>query len=348
LRLLSEFFVPARRQSGDESLADFAVRRFGREAFERLIQPLVGGIYTADPYRLSMNATMARFAAMEHQYGSLIRSAFAARQPATSSLEKHHDAGARYGLFVAPQLGMQQLVDAIAARLPPRSVRLGCRVQSMTRQGDEAWHLQVSQRDGHVQQLDAQAVILAVPAPQAAKLLVTTHPALAQEIEAIPHASTAVAILGCSRQSVAHRLNGFGFVVPLVERRRILAASFSSIKFPRRAPDNHLLLRVFIGGACQPEALQHSNDELLAIAKQELRELIGLQGDCDLELLVRWTNAMPQYHVGHVQRVEKIEQYANDLPRFALAGNAYRGVGIPYCIRSGEDAARRVIEACRL
>ncbi|MDA1050449.1 MAG: protoporphyrinogen oxidase [Planctomycetota bacterium] len=331
-RLAWERFVP-RRDEADESLHDFAVRRLGREVYDRLVQPLIGGIYTADPTKLSMQAAMPEFVAMEKEFGNLTRGV---REKAVKT--NREGTGARYGMFVGLREGMGSLVDAIARRLPEGCVQLNSPIQSI-RRAENHWQLTL---DGESERRDFDALILAAPAPHAAALLQEVDSRLADELATIQYASAAVPMLGYRRDQITHPLDGFGFVVPIVERRQILSGSFTSIKFPGRAPDGSVLFRVFIGGACQEELVGLPDDELYEIAQRELAELLGVRGEPQVRELVRWNHAMPQYHLGHLDRVAKIEQIASDLPAFALAGNAYRGVGIPFCVRSGELAAEHV------
>jgi oxygen-dependent protoporphyrinogen oxidase len=337
LRLASEYLRRPKRDNADESLESFVVRRFGREAFERLIQPLVGGIYTADPAKLSLLATMPQFLRMEREHGSVIRGTLRQNRAAKN---KETASGARYGQFVAPRGGMQMLVDALAASLPEDCVRLRAPVERLAPQMDGSWLVQVSGQPTEAY----DGVVLAVKSPLAARLLMATSPALASDLAHIEYAGAALVILGVRKAHIARPIDGFGFVVPAIEQRRILAASFASNKFPGRAPEDGALLRVFVGGALQPELLQHSDDELRTLVCEELADLIGLAGAPMFCEVVRWPDAMPQYHVGHLQIVAAIDQRASHLPNFALAGHAYRGVGIPFCVRSGEQAARHVLE----
>jgi oxygen-dependent protoporphyrinogen oxidase len=275
---------------------------------------------------------------MERRHGSVIR---ATRIAQRASRSREQASGARYGQFVAPRDGMQALVDALAAKLRPESVRLNTPVERLTPQMDGTWLVQP--RGGPPEAFDG--VILAVKAPVAGRLLMATSPALASDLAHLSYAGAALVILGVRREQIAHGLGGFGFVVPAVEQRRILAGSFASLKFPGRAPEGCVLVRVFVGGALQPQLLELDDAALQQLVREELAELIGLTGEpifCDV---ARWTGAMPQYHVGHLQIVQAIEERASLLPNFALAGNAYRGVGIPYCVRSGEQAAERVVAA---
>jgi len=355
LRLASECLVPRRTSDEDESLAAFARRRLGRETFERIVQPLVGGIYTADPEKLSLASTLPRFIEMERSHGSLIRAALAGRgqqpngtaQPSGSPLQAGSRSGARYELFVAPRDGMSSLIQALADRLPSNCVQLNAPVQRIEPAADGQWSVQLGEtRSGDAvngRPWHGDAVILATPAPVTARLVRGFDPALADELGQIEYAGTAIVCVAVAEAQIGRPLDSFGFVVPAVERRLILAGSFSSVKFVGRAPDGKVLLRVFIGGACQAELLQKSDEALQAIALDELRSLIQLQGQPQWMEVVRWPQAMPQYHVGHCQRVRQIVAAAARWPHLALAGNAYEGVGVPNCIHSGETAAAQVL-----
>jgi len=335
LRLAWEYFTPKKKDDADESLESFVTRRFGREAFDRLIQPLIGGIYTADPSLLSMQATLPQFIEMERKAGSLIAGV---RGQGTGV--RSQGSGARYGMFLAPRDGMQRLVDAVAAKLPPGVVRLNTRVERVSKVASGlSW--QVDFASGAPQEFDA--LVLAASAPATGKLLEGTDAELAQLVQSIPQAGCNVAILGYRREEIAHPLDGFGFVVPTVENRRIIAGSFASVKYPGRAPDGKVLLRVFIGGALQPELLSLSDEETARIVQQELKELLGVIGEPEFCDVAHWHGAMPQYHVGHLEKVRQIEERVARIPRLAIAGNSYRGVGVPFCIHEGERAAESIL-----
>jgi oxygen-dependent protoporphyrinogen oxidase len=336
LRLAYEYLTPARRDQSDESLESFTVRRFGREAFERLIQPLIGGIYTADPALLSMAATLPQFLAMEQKHGSLIRAMRVQAPRGYPGFRVQNSAsGARYGQFLAPRAGMRRLIDALSAKLPAGCVRLNSPVERI----EVGWNIHVK---GQVSTEQFDDLILAAPGAVSSRLSESVDPQLAKLISRIPHAGCSIALLGCRRDQIAHPLNGFGFVVPAIENRKIIACSIASVKFPGRAPEGKVLLRVFVGGALQPELMDLSDNEIRKVVLQELGELIGLSGEPEFCEIARWQGAMPQYHVGHLDVVRQIEERAAAIPHFTLAGNAYRGVGIPFCIRSGEEAAERI------
>jgi oxygen-dependent protoporphyrinogen oxidase len=337
LRVAWEYFLPARRDAADESLESFAVRRLGRQAYERIVQPLVGGIYTADPARLSLAATLPRFLEMERRHGGLIRGALrASRAQRETSAQA---SGARYGLFVAPRDGMASLVAALADRLPAGAVRLNSPVTRLLRRDDGRWNLSI----GGDAEETYDSMIVTTSAPAAARLIAPVDEGLSRLLGQIAYAGASLVCLGYRRDEIAHPLDGFGFVVPQVEKRRIVAASFASVKFPGRAPPGHELIRVFIGGALQPQLGDLPDDQLLRIAHEELAELLGLRGQPQIERIFRWQGSMPQYHLGHLELISQIETRVAALPGLALAGNAYRGVGIPQCIASGEAAAASVL-----
>lgn len=340
LRLAWEYFTPKKKDSADESLESFVTRRFGREAFDRLIQPLIGGIYTADPSLLSMQATLPQFVEMERRAGSLIAGVRGQRAEGRGQKSgvRDRESGARYGMFLAPRDGIQRLVDAVAAKLPLGAVRLNAKVEKITRaDGGSKWHLYVAGEEPR----EFDGVILASPAPVTGILLDGVDAELARLVSSIPQAGCNVALLGFRREQIAHPLDGFGFVVPAIEKRRIIAGSFSSVKFPDRAPEGKVLLRVFIGGALQPESLSLSAAETSKIVLEELRDLLGVSGEPEFCDIAHWHDAMPQYHVGHLEKVRQIEVRAAAIPGLAIAGNSYHGVGVPFCIHDGEQAAER-------
>ena len=343
LRMACDYFSRPRESSADESLQSFVVRHFGREAFDRLIQPLIGGIYTADPSKLSMRATLPQFVELERKFGSLIRGmrvnrrGHAAQSPGVDA-GVNQASGARYGLFVTPREGMSSLIDAIAARLPAGTVRLNSRIERIERSDDARWRIAVAGQPPE----SFDALILAAPARLSASLLKSVDADLATPVGSIPYAGCSVAVTAYRRDQIAHPCNGSGFVVPIVENRRIIAGSFSSQKFAGRAPENRILMRVFIGGALQPELTDLPDDDIRRIVREELGELLGIRGEPEFCDVVRWQGMMPQYHVGHRDLAARIEERAAAIPGFALAGNAYRGVGIPFCVKSGEQAAERV------
>lgn len=333
LRMALDLVLP-RGPGGDQSLTDFVTRRLGREALDRVAQPLVGGIYTADPATLSLAATMPRFLEMERNQRSVVRAMWRQQRQAA----RREGSGARWSLFLSFDGGLQCLVDALVDRLPPGTVRYNTRIDALARDANGGWQL----ADGEI----ADAVVVAAPAPAAAALLRGIDAPLASDLAAIPYASSATVTVAYRREDVPHPLDGFGFVVPHVERRPLLAGTFSSLKYPGRAPDGTVLVRAFVGGALQPELVELSDAALLRTVREELATLIGVRTEPLLSRIARWRQAMPQYQVGHLDRIARIRQRAKALG-LHLAGNAYDGVGIPDCIRSGESAAEALFADLR-
>jgi oxygen-dependent protoporphyrinogen oxidase len=333
LRMALDLVLP-RGGGDDESLGAFVRRRLGAEALERVAQPLVAGIYTADPDDLSLVATMPRFVDLERRERSIIlglrRTLRRAALPGTS--------GARWSLFVTFAGGMGELVTMLASRLPAGGVVLKQRASRLERVGAR-WR--VSTAEGA--QFDADRLILATEAHVAARLTRHLDPALATLLEEIPYAAAATVTLGYRRSDVPHALDGFGFVVPRREGKALLAATFSSVKYPGRAPAGHVLIRGFLGGVLNAAILAEDDDSLVALARSELRAALGIAGEPVLTRLHRWPLSMPQYRVGHLSRVEVIERRLGALPGLTVAGAAYRGVGIADCVRAGEAATERLL-----
>jgi len=342
LRAAMEYFIPPQSDDRDESLAQFARRRLGREVYERLVEPLVSAVYGADMERLSLLATLSRFREMERRYGSLIRAMraqMAQRRQAGKSSGRHAgESGARYSMFVTLQRGLQDLVDRLAASLPTGALRLNVGVSTVHR-GDHQWVLQLS--DG--QQFASDAVILAVPAHAAAPILRELDPDLSEELAAITYTGSLILALAYRREDVGHRLNGSGCVVPGVEGSPFLAVSFSSQKYPHLAPEDHVLIRVFAGGARRPDLVSLEDAQVVRLLREEVEKLLEIHGQPVHHWLFRWSQAMPQYEVGHGDRLRRINERLTAWPGLALAGNAYRGVGIPHCIHSGQQAARKAL-----
>jgi len=334
LRMAMELFVPARADDADESLASFVRRRFGREALSRIAQPMIAGIYTADPEELSLMATFPQFQLFEREHGSVI---CALRRRARENTEEARAAGPRYGMFVTLRGGVQTLTDALAAGLPPGALRLGVRAGGLAREG--AWRV----RTEGGETLDADVLCLALPAPAAGRLLAPVDATLAARLQGIEYAGAAVVNFVFRRGQIAHPMDGIGAVIPAIENRRILAFSFSSVKFESRAPEGKAVVRVFMGGALQPEIATLPLEELKAVALEELRALIGISGEPLFAHASAHASAMAQYHVGHVERVAEIRALAARVPGLHLIGNAFDGVGIPDCIRAANEAAARAL-----
>ncbi|MCA8913490.1 MAG: protoporphyrinogen oxidase [Planctomycetes bacterium] len=342
IRMALELFKGVRRDDADESLASFVRRRFGKEALARIAQPMIAGIYTADPEKLSLKATFPAFIEMERKQGSVIKAlrkrAKGEAGKAKTGGEVSKAAGPRYGLFVTFKGGMSTLPDALADALPEGSIRKNTRVAGLKREG-ESWQLVTD-----AETINADAIVLALPAHASAGLLRDTDAELTDALGEIEYAGAAVVNFIFDRSQIVHSMDGIGAVIPAVEGRRIIAFSYSSVKFEGRAPEGTAVVRVFMGGALNPEVAQASPDEQTQIALEELRGLIGVKGEPKFALAGSHKGAMAQYHVGHLERVAKIRELARQHTTLAIIGNGFDGVGIPDCIRNANEATATLLD----
>lgn len=319
-RAAMEAFIPARQDRTDESVASFVTRRFGREVLDRLAQPLIGGIYSGDPQRLGMRATLPQFLELERRYGSLLRGM--QNRPANSAPVR----------LASLERGIGSIVETLQSQVADQ-ISTGADVVRIRRESG-VWTITFADRSS----TQADAVVCALPAHAAANLLRESNLQIAELLERIRYNSIATVNLVYSARD-ARLPRATGFVVPFVERRGITAATFATQKYRHRAPDGSVLVRAFIGGALQPHLVQHSDEELAGIAHRELAQLCGVSVGPQRTIVARWNRLLPEYGVGHVELVDEIERRAATLGGLAFAGSAYRGVGIPDCIATGEAGA---------
>ena len=322
LRMACEVAVP-RAHGGDESIASFTRRRFGKEALDYLAEPLLAGIHAGDAERLSMQALFPRLVDAERRAGSVLR-----------SLGALHVTPSPRGAFVSLPGGLGELVDTLSLALRPGAVRLSAPVTELRRAGV----FTVESQDAPVR---ARAVILSVPAYAAAGLLRGIDTTLAALCGAVPYASTATVAVGYRRDQIRHPLDGTGFVVPRVEGNPLLAVTWVTSKWPGRAPDGYVLLRGFLGGGRDPHRLDRADEELIRVTRDALADTLGIEGDPIVTRLCRFPRQSPQYEVGHLQRVASIEKRLASVPGLFLAGSGFRAIGIPDCIVDGRGTAAR-------
>jgi oxygen-dependent protoporphyrinogen oxidase len=344
LRALLDLVIPRRRDEGDESLASFVSRRLGGELLDRLAAPMVGGVYGADPARLSLQATMPRFQAMERKHRSLIR----ALQASTGSQRPAAVSGPRYCLFATPAPGMGTIVDALVARLPEDTIQLSSAATSVSR-SSSVWSIETGRpvrwpsdlADESRLALTADGLILALPAYRASEVLRDSSRELAAGLASIRYGTSVTVSLAYDRAAVHRLIDGFGFVVPKVEGLRLTACTISSAKFSGRAPAERVLVRVFLG----EDAIGLDDAATLALAHGEIAGLMDIAGEPLTSVVARHPKGLPQYEVGHLDRVARIESLVQRQPSLGLAGNGYRGLGIPDCIASGELAAENLLNS---
>jgi oxygen-dependent protoporphyrinogen oxidase len=332
-RMGLDFLLPPRPLDGDESLGAFVTRRLGRSAYERLIEPLMSGIYAGDGDQLSLQATCPYLRDLELKHGGLVRGALAARRQAARNGKT--TPGSR-SAFLTPTTGLAEIVEALVNQLETggADLRLNSPVRRLSRRGS-AYRVELESGEN----LEAEGVILAAPAYASGQLLSGLDPALAAELQSIPYTSTATVSLAYPQEQVPRPLDGYGYVIPRREGRRALACTWTSTKFPHRAPQDYALLRVFIGRA--GESFPWEEDQLLEIALSELHQSLSIKAEPFLWRVFRWEKAMPQYNLGHPERLVRLEAALESHPGLALAGNGYRGIGLPDCIHSGQQAAEK-------
>jgi oxygen-dependent protoporphyrinogen oxidase len=328
VKMAAEWFHPPRKACEDETVADLVARHYGPEVVDRLADPLLSGVYGGEASQLSARAVMSRFSEMETKHGSLGRAMLAARKKMVAMPSRPAPP-----LFTSLKDGMQQMVNALVKRLDRRAIRTSSPVQCVMME-DGGFTVSAGYNSDHF-----DAVILATPAPAAATILRLSNERLATELAAIRYSSSITVTLGYDENVRRSLPPGFGFLVPRSEGRRTLAATFVHNKFPGRAPENRAIVRCFLGGARDEAILNSKEGEILHIVRAELKEILGLAAEPLFTRVYKWRNTMAQYEVGHLDRIQRIQSLCEGLPGFVLAGNAFTGIGVPDCVRSGIQAA---------
>ena len=329
LRMAREWFHRVSKADGDESVAALVERHYGREMVDRLVDPLLSGMYGGDASHLSVRAVLPRFADIEANSGSLGKAMLAARKKAPAGVAKP--------LFTTLKGGMQQISDAMVKQLPGASVRCGVAVDAV-RPGAKSWTVVAG---GEESLFDG--VLVAVPAQTAARLLQASSQDLALELRGIEYSSAVTVALGYGLEVREALPPGFGFLVPRAEGKRLMAATFVHNKFDHRVPEDRALVRCFLGGSQDERALDLSEADIIEIVRDELRQILGITVEPLFGRVYKWPGAMAQYNVGHLDRLQRIEALRLKFVTLALSGNGYRGIGVPDCIRSGREAALQIM-----
>jgi oxygen-dependent protoporphyrinogen oxidase len=332
MRMAAEWFHPPHKAEADETVAQMVERHYGSEMVDLLADPLLSGVYGGEATDLSVRAVLPRFADMESKHGSLGRAMLAARKKMASATK-----APPRPLFTSLKEGMQQMVDALLARLDPATLRTSSAVQSLIPQ-DNGWTVAAGYQSDHF-----DAVIIAAPARAAAAVLESADANLAAELAGINYSSSVTVTLGYDEKVRRSLPPGFGFLVPRSAGRRMLAATFVHNKFPHRAPENRAIVRCFLGGSRDEQILDSTEDQILQIVRDELRQIIGLTAEPLFTRVYKWKSAMAQYSVGHLERLVRIQSLCQKLPGLALAGNGFTGIGVPDCVRSGTEAASKIL-----
>jgi oxygen-dependent protoporphyrinogen oxidase len=341
-RMSLDLVIPRKKTDEEESLAAFVLRRLGKEALERIAEPLVAGIHAGMPESMSLQSTFPRFIDLEREYRSLIWGMYRRKQ-------QFAHAQPRYTVFITMRQGMGQLISALEKALPANIISQGQEVIGLNKiqrrsASTTSYRLHIK---GKKKVVEADAVIMATPAFATAELLQPLDSDIARQLRTIPYCSTATINLAYERSQIAHPLDGYGFVVPSLEKRNIMGTTFSSIKFPERAPRGKILLRCFVGGAKNEAIVSWGDAELLTAVKKDIEEILEIKGAPLLQRICRWPKAMPQYSLGHEERLSRIERGLAKHHGIFLTGSAYHGVGISDCVHEAELTAKAVLGFCR-
>jgi protoporphyrinogen/coproporphyrinogen III oxidase len=338
LRMGMDWFIPRFQGPGDESVGDFIRRRLGREALQKIAEPLMSGIHVSDPEKQSLLATFPRFRNIEQKYGSLIRGMLAMRKAAGKNPQTN---GTPNSIFITFQQGMEHLVRTVEDNLSECRLMKETSVTQIEAASGGRYALTLS--SGEI--LLADSAVLAVPAYSAADLVGSLSKTAEEQLRSIPYVSTATISMAFRKKDVTKPFMGFGFVIPRNENREISACTWSSFKFEHRAPDDHVLLRCFLGGPDKENMVAMDDESLVRVARKELLSILGLDAEPVLTRIYRWNKANPQYEVGHLERVQELFAVCRrEIPGIILTGSAYEGVGIPDCIKQGKQAASLAVQ----
>jgi oxygen-dependent protoporphyrinogen oxidase len=345
LRMGAERFWPqSSSDQSEETLGSFFRRRFGTEAFDFLIEPLVAGIYAGDADELSIEATFPRFKELAQQHGSVIKGMRAA-QANTKKWMSPKSPGSSASLFMTLRNGLGELIETLTQRLVDQGVQLktgsGCRNVQSSPDGGSAFSVTLDNDTI----LTADAVVLATPAFQTAKIIRELLPDAANMLERIPYTSTATISMVYPTDAVERHIRGFGFVVPRKEQRPLLAGTWTSLKWPFRSQKGETLIRCYMGGRGREHILENDDSHLVETARKELQAIVGIAGSPTYTEVHRWVRGMPQYVIGHLALVAKIKEYLDPWPKLYISGAGLYGIGIPDCIREGKRVADSLIQS---
>jgi len=332
IRMGMDLFIPKRTETTDESIGAFVRRRLGEEAVQLFAEPILAGIFAGDADKLSMKAAFPQFAMLEQKYGSLIKGMLKRQQIA----KEQGAAAPKWSMFVTMKEGLSSIIAGLKDKLDQCEIRTGRPVTGISHL-QSGFEVQVGET-----QETADALVVTTPTYKTAEWLAPWKANLSKLLDEMTYVSTATISLGFRQKDVKHPLNGFGFVIPRREGSQLMASTWSSTKFPGRAPKDHVLIRLFAGGAHREAILDQDDAGLITTAREELKGIMGIDAEPVVARAFRWHRANPQYHVGHLDWVAKIEKECQQHPGLFLCGAAYRGVGIPDCIQQGMDTAEKL------
>ncbi|WP_353685095.1 protoporphyrinogen oxidase [Thermodesulfovibrio sp. 3907-1M] len=329
LRMIGEYFIPALKEEKDETVESFVSRRVGREFYEKLIDAMSTGIYAGDPSKMSMKSCFPKVYYLEKKYGGLIKGLLALKK------EKKDVKAQPEAVLMSFKGGMSELIKALESKLSSIIIKGKTVVKIAKNNGFYTVYFD----DGKI---EAEKVILACPAHEASEILKELDREVSDTLKTIPYPPLSVVAFGFKKERVGFGTSLYGFLIPYREKRKILGTLFDSTIFPNRAPEGYVLLRSMIGGRRAPELAMLPDEKLIDTALTELREILQIKGDPDFVKIFRWEKAIPQYELGHEEKLMKIEQRLQRFPGLYLTGNAYRGVSVNDCIENSLKLSERI------
>ena len=352
VRAAMDLFIPKRRSEGDESLSEFVRRRLGQDILDKIAEPLVAGIHAGNPDTMSVKSTFPKFIKLEEEYGSLIKGMIIRRKMMHNPYLRQGVSGRdlpQYTMFMTLKGGLDELPQRIVKGMKGTTILKNKEVLSIEKYtpvipsydkgGNKLYKIYL--KDGEI--FDSHAVVFATPSYETAKILNRLNSPLSEMLNKIPYISTATVSLAYRKDSISHTMNGFGFVVPRLEKRKIMAATWVSRKFSCRSPDDSFLIKCFVGGYYNEGLVSLGDRDMVSMVREELRDIMGISADPVLTRIYRWEKAMPQYIVGHDEMLSILDTRLSGLPGIFITGSAYRGVGIPDCIHDADSTAEKVL-----
>ena len=337
IRMGLDLLIPKKRGKADESLASFVRRRMGEEALQKMAEPMLAGIYASDPETMSIQSTFPMFVQTEQKYRSLILGMLERKRQML--MQKPGNNHQPFSLFMTLKNGLSEMVDAVITKSPDITFRTDSKVREV-KKNEAGW--QVVLENGEA--IEAECVIFATPAKLSADFLQPIAPKVTELLNRIKYVSTATATLAYRAEGFTHPLNGFGFVVPRSEGRKILACTWTSSKFPHRTPEGFVMLRCFVGGALKEDLAEQDTDAIEAMVKKELADLMGIHQEPEFCRVFHNKKSNVQYRVGHADLIESVQKELSTHPGLFLTGSAYTGIGIPDCIQNGTRTADAAIK----
>lgn len=346
IRMGLELFIPKRKSTSDESFGHFVQRRLGKEALNKIAEPFIAGVHGGDPNKMSIKASFPKFVAMEQEDGSLIKGMIKrmanfkkmAEGKRASDNPNNNEAKIRITMFMSLKGGMTTLVDTLLTKIKDAKIRTETTVTDISA-SDGGYTVAIEGEDS----IKADSVVICTPAYSASTIFRSLNRSLHEKLLTIPYASTSTISMSFKRSQIKKSIDGFGFVVPKAEGKRIIGSTWSSIKWAGRAPDDELLLRCFVGGSLHEKLLEKTDEEVMTMVLEDLKSIMDIEGEPVMSRMFRYKKAMPQYTIGHEERVEGIEFELKEHQGLFLTGSAYHGIGISDTVREAESTAKKVL-----